>query len=239
MGAGRLLVDGDLLIRHECLLKNSVVSGCGLVSRNVRERAKGENRSLVGCWSLATGYWSYAAQVRAWQTFGIMKLMYRTVSSLCMLSLLGANLSAQKVISSRQSWSVVRVRVEYVAPGMGGGAYKTSVTTVEPTFTVRELRNSPHPRKWPNRTQKRTLKKSEWQKLERAIDVHALASVHSQTCYAAIDVDNSCSTFEIDLADGQKIEIVFDESKIPAPIAAVLKNLPGEPVVYIVPPGSN
>ena len=155
--------------------------------------------------------------------------MRRGTLALCALILLTANAFAQSAPATTQPPSVIRVRVVYTAAGTGGEGYQTSLTTVEPTFVVSELKDSPYPKKWPNRKQRRSLRKGEWKKLERAIDLKVLVAVPSQTCYGFIDVYDSCSTIEIDLADGKQMRIVFDDRKVPGPIGAVLKNIPNTP----------
>lgn len=116
----------------------------------------------------------------------------------------------------------------------GGEGYCTSLTTVEPSFIIWELKDSSDPKKLPDRKQQRALKKREWNELIAAIDLAALATVPSEKCYSYIDLP--CSDIEIDFADGKKLTIGYDWSNVPPPLAAVLKKIPSDPMPMTIPP---
>jgi hypothetical protein len=158
----------------------------------------------------------------------------RTIGmSLVIVFLVIGSLPAQD--ATRQAVPAPDAHVIRVHLGDGGGmyccpGYCTSLTTVDPSFIIRELSNSSCPKKFPSRKQKQRITRKDWERVERAIDSKSLAATPQVQCYAIIDLP--CSSAQVEFSDGTKIEISYDNMK-PAPaVAALLRSIqaiPGRP----------
>lgn len=145
--------------------------------------------------------------------------------------------SAQKIadpLSSSTAAHVIRVRIAHTG-GFCGGGYCSSSTTVEPSFIISELTDSSDEKKWPDKKGRRSITKQEWENLRRAIDTKALASLPQRVCH----LDLPCTWAVIEFSDGTKISVSYYETGPPAPIAALLRALPSDPVQFKLPARSN
>jgi hypothetical protein len=72
---------------------------------------------------------------------------------------------------------VIRVQTGYSCGMCGGLFYHTTVTTVEPSFLVWEVKNSSNPKKLPNKKARVAITRQDWKNLLRSIDVSALRAL--------------------------------------------------------------
>jgi hypothetical protein len=93
-----------------------------------------------------------------------------------------------------------------------------TLTTVEPSFIVLELKDAAHKKKLPDRKTKSAITKQDWENLQRAIDRKSLTAVPQTVCRAAIDLP--CSWVEVEFSDRTKIGVSYDRRNPPAPVAA-------------------
>jgi len=119
---------------------------------------------------------------------------------------------------------LVRVRVGSTGGMCGGFGYCDNLTTVEPSFVVSQLTDAPNKKKFPDVKAKRAITKREWGNLQRAIDTKALTALPQSVCHAAIDLP--CSWVEVESGDGAKITVFYDSMNPPAPVAALLRQIP-------------
>ncbi len=126
---------------------------------------------------------------------------------------------------------VIRVQIGY-SGGLCGGAlaYCSQLTTVEPSSILSEFSNSTNTKRLPNRKVKRAIAKREWDGLVRAIDTKSLMSLTQARCHGEIDLP--CSWVEVLLSDKIKIRVVYDNGKPPAPVEALLRGVPSNPVYF-------
>ena len=119
---------------------------------------------------------------------------------------------------------VVRVRIVHTGGMCGGFGYCTTLTTVEPSFIVLELKDSGDKKKLPDRKTRRAITKQDWENLQRVIDAKSLIALPQMVCRAAIDLP--CSWVEVEFSDRTKVGVSYDDMKPPAPVAALLGKIP-------------
>lgn len=124
--------------------------------------------------------------------------------------------------------NIIQVRIGHTSGMCGGPMYCSSLTRVEPTLVVSELRDSPNKREFPDIRARRAITKKEWQNLLQAVELTALATAPAGVCLAHIDLP--CSWVEVEFADATKINLFYDEMHPPAPIAALLRQIPTAPL---------
>jgi hypothetical protein len=119
----------------------------------------------------------------------------------------------------------VRVRIGYVCGLCGGLGYRTSFTTVEPTFIISELKDATDKKTRPDTKTKRAITRKEWEELQRSIDAKALKALpQPATCRPCIDLPDFWVTVEY--SDGQRISVSYEPTNPPAPINALLRKVP-------------
>ena len=119
---------------------------------------------------------------------------------------------------------VVRVRIVHTGGMCGGFGYCTTLTTVEPSFIVLELKGSGDKKKLPDRKTRRAITKQDWENLQRAIDAKSLIALPQMVCRAAIDLP--CSSVVVEFSDRTKVGVSYNEMNPPAPVAGLLRNIP-------------
>ena len=85
----------------------------------------------------------------------------------------------------------------------GGAGYCTSLTTVEPSFIVTELKDAGDKKTFPDIRKKRLLKPGEWNNLQRALDTKSLMAAPEMQRHA--EIDWPCSWLQIEFRDGSKL----------------------------------
>jgi hypothetical protein len=119
---------------------------------------------------------------------------------------------------------VVRVRIGHTGGLCGGFGYCTGITTVEPSFIVRESMNAANKKTFPDTKAERAITKQDWENLERAIDTKSLMALPQPTCCRAC-IDLPDSWVEVKFSSGTKISVSYDPGNPPAPIAALLHEI--------------
>ena len=155
----------------------------------------------------------------------------------CLFLVVATNISAQAPAPAHhesREVRVVRVQMGYVCGWCGGPGYRTNLTTVEPSFIVKEMGDAADPKKHPKRRERRAISKREWETLVRSIDGKALRALR------ALPQDNRCrpcadepnSWIEIDFNDGSKLTVHYDwyPGKAPGPVNAL--KFPNLPIVF-------
>jgi hypothetical protein len=137
---------------------------------------------------------------------------------------------AQQPASPAADARVVRVQIGHTSGMCGGNSYCSNLTTVTPSFIIAELSDAPDKKKWPDKKAKRAITKQEWGNLRRAIDTKALMDLPPEVCYATIDLP--CSWVAVEFSDGTKINVLYDPTHPPAPVAAVLGKTPGVQITF-------
>jgi hypothetical protein len=128
---------------------------------------------------------------------------------------------------------LVRVRIGHSGGMCGGFGYCTELTTVDRSFVVRELKDAPNKKKFPDVKAKRATTKREWENLQRAIDTKSLTTAPQTVCQAIIDLP--CSWVEVEFRDGTKIGIFYGSTNPPAPVTALLQKIPSVAITLPVP----
>src|SRR5690349_14409299 len=91
---------------------------------------------------------------------------------------------------------LLRVRIGHSGGMCGGFGYCTERTTVDRSFVVRELKDAPDNKKFPDVKARRATTKREWENLQRAIDTKSLTTAPQTVCQAHIDLP--CSWVEVE-----------------------------------------
>jgi hypothetical protein len=119
---------------------------------------------------------------------------------------------------------VVRVRVVHTVGMCGGYGHCTAMTTVSPSFIIRESKDSGDKQKFPDRRTKRAITKQDWESLLRAIDKESLKAIPQPTgCPSCIDLPDTW--LEVNLSDGTHISVSFAPENPPVPVATLLREI--------------
>ena len=123
---------------------------------------------------------------------------------------------------------VVRLEMGHVCGLCGGPGYRTSLTTVERSFVLREMMDSGDLKKYPNRKERHAITKREWEALLQSIDINALKAVPQDgSCRPCIDLRESWIVVEY--SDNSKISIKYAPTDEPAPVKAL--KFPDSPMI--------
>lgn len=123
---------------------------------------------------------------------------------------------------------VVRLEMGHVCGLCGGPGYRTSLTTVERSFVLREMMDSGDLKKYPNRKERHAITKREWEALLQSIDINALKAVPQDgSCRPCIDLPDSWVVVEY--SDGSKIPVHYDPTSEPAAVKGL--KLPDFPIM--------
>ncbi len=156
----------------------------------------------------------------------------RVMGTLFALLMMIGSISAQgaaRASSPSSEARVVRVQIGYICGWCGGMAYRTELITVERGFVRRELVDSTDEKKFPNRREKRSITRREWEVLLRSIDVKALRAVpQDRTCRPCIDMPDSWAAVEY--SDGNQISVHYWPGSEPAPVKAL--KIPGITIAF-------
>lgn len=125
---------------------------------------------------------------------------------------------------------VVRVQMGYVCGWCGGPGYRTDLTTVEPSFILKDMGDAENPKKHPNRRERRAISKREWETLVHSIDLKAFKALpQDDRCRPCADEPDSW--IEIDFSGGSRLPVHYDWYPGKAPALVKALKFPDLPIV--------